>query len=94
PDSSGANLRTNSGASAATRTTTASCIEDAKCKNPPKEVEKIRQKSKRKPVPTAETQKRQGKKKAGTSGFAKWFGLQDEPEQSQDEPEKTQAKPQ
>ncbi|GJS31055.1 hypothetical protein Tco_0491675 [Tanacetum coccineum] len=50
--------------------------------------------SKRKPVSTAETQKRQGKKKVGTSGFAKWFGLQDEPEQSQDEPENTQAEPQ
>ncbi|GJZ64246.1 hypothetical protein Tco_0620667 [Tanacetum coccineum] len=50
--------------------------------------------SKRKPVSTAGTQKRQGKKKVGTSGFAKWFGLQDEPEQSQDEPEKTQAEPQ
>nr|GEV28823.1 hypothetical protein [Tanacetum cinerariifolium] len=36
--------------------------------------------SKRKPVSSAETQKRQGKKKVGTSGFAKWFGLQDEPE--------------
>ncbi|GJS31052.1 hypothetical protein Tco_0491672 [Tanacetum coccineum] len=50
--------------------------------------------SKRKPVSTAKTQKRQGKKKVGTSGFAKWFGLQDEPEQSQDEPENTQAEPQ
>ncbi|GJV89093.1 hypothetical protein Tco_1533031, partial [Tanacetum coccineum] len=50
--------------------------------------------SKRKPVSTAGTQKRQGKKKVGTSGFAKWFGLQDEPEQSQDELEKTQAEPQ
>ncbi|GKE12070.1 multidrug resistance-associated protein 5, partial [Tanacetum coccineum] len=38
--------------------------------------------SKRKPVSTAETQKKQGKKKVGTSGFAKWFGLQDELEQS------------
>ncbi|GKA01748.1 multidrug resistance-associated protein 5 [Tanacetum coccineum] len=38
--------------------------------------------SKRKPVSTAETQKRQGKKKVGTSSFAKWFGLQDELEQS------------
>ncbi|GKE90061.1 hypothetical protein Tco_1567536, partial [Tanacetum coccineum] len=35
-----------------------------------------------------------GKKKVETSGFAKWFGLQDELEQSQDEPEKTQAEPQ
>ncbi|GKC35533.1 hypothetical protein Tco_1047917 [Tanacetum coccineum] len=42
--------------------------------------------SKRKPVSTDETQKRQGKKKVGTSRFAKWFGLQDEPEQTQDEP--------
>ncbi|GKD61343.1 multidrug resistance-associated protein 5, partial [Tanacetum coccineum] len=50
--------------------------------------------SKRKPVSTAKTQKKQGKKKVETSGFAKWFGLQDEPEQSQDEPEKTQAEPQ
>ncbi|GKD10524.1 hypothetical protein Tco_1190209 [Tanacetum coccineum] len=31
--------------------------------------------SKRKPVSTVGTQKRQGKKKVGTSGFAKWFGL-------------------
>ncbi|GJS22955.1 hypothetical protein Tco_0451587 [Tanacetum coccineum] len=38
--------------------------------------------SKRKPVSIAGTQKRQGKKKVGKSGFAKWFGLQDEPEQS------------
>ncbi|GJZ71614.1 hypothetical protein Tco_0635465 [Tanacetum coccineum] len=38
--------------------------------------------SKRKPVSTVGTQKRQGKKKVGKSGFAKWFGLQDEPEQS------------
>ncbi|GKC71413.1 multidrug resistance-associated protein 5 [Tanacetum coccineum] len=35
-----------------------------------------------------------GKKKVGTSGFAKWFGLQDELEQTQDEPEQTQAKAQ
>ncbi|GJT82890.1 multidrug resistance-associated protein 5 [Tanacetum coccineum] len=35
-----------------------------------------------KPVSTAETQKRQGKKNVGTSGFAKWFGLLDEPEQA------------
>ncbi|GJT51472.1 hypothetical protein Tco_0977629 [Tanacetum coccineum] len=39
-----------------------------------------------------EHKKRQGKKKAfffflGTYGFAKWFGLQDEPEQTQDEPQ-------
>ncbi|GJW79691.1 hypothetical protein Tco_0143666 [Tanacetum coccineum] len=38
--------------------------------------------SKRKPVSNAGTQKRQGKKKVGTYGFAKWFGLQDEPEQT------------
>nr|GEV41364.1 peroxidase 20 [Tanacetum cinerariifolium] len=50
--------------------------------------------SKRKHVSAAGTQKRQGKKKVETSGFAKGFGLQDEPEQSQDEPEKTQAEPQ
>ncbi|GJY12619.1 multidrug resistance-associated protein 5 [Tanacetum coccineum] len=49
---------------------------------------------KRKLVSTAGTQKRQGKKKVGTSGFAKWFGLQDEPEQTQDKPEQTQAEPQ
>ncbi|GJR08487.1 hypothetical protein Tco_0791139 [Tanacetum coccineum] len=34
-----------------------------------------------------------GKKKVGTSGFAKWFGLQDEPEQTQDEPQQTQHEP-
>ncbi|GKD87862.1 hypothetical protein Tco_1359016 [Tanacetum coccineum] len=49
--------------------------------------------SKRKPVSTAETQKRQGKKKVRTSGFAKWFGLQDEPEQTQAEPQQTQHEP-
>ncbi|GJZ83105.1 hypothetical protein Tco_0648278 [Tanacetum coccineum] len=49
--------------------------------------------SKRKSVSTAETQKRQGKKKVGTSGFAKWFGLQDELEQTQDEPQQTQHEP-
>ncbi|GKD52300.1 hypothetical protein Tco_1281276 [Tanacetum coccineum] len=38
--------------------------------------------SKRKPVSNAGTQKRQGKKKVGTSRFSKWFGLQDEPEQT------------
>nr|GEV86493.1 hypothetical protein [Tanacetum cinerariifolium] len=37
---------------------------------------------------------RRGKRKVGTFGFAKWFGLQDEPKQSQDELEKTQAEPQ
>nr|GEW48820.1 multidrug resistance-associated protein 5 [Tanacetum cinerariifolium] len=36
--------------------------------------------SKMKPVSIAGTQKRQGKKKVETSGFAEWFGLQDEPE--------------
>ncbi|GJY95728.1 hypothetical protein Tco_0512089 [Tanacetum coccineum] len=47
--------------------------------------------SKRKHVSSAETQKRQGKKKVGTSGFAKWFGLQDEDQvQTQDEPVQTQ----
>ncbi|GJX50355.1 hypothetical protein Tco_0277200 [Tanacetum coccineum] len=46
--------------------------------------------SKRKPVSSARTQKIQGKKKAGNSGFAKWFGLQDELEQTQDEPQQTQ----
>ncbi|GJU60634.1 multidrug resistance-associated protein 5 [Tanacetum coccineum] len=49
--------------------------------------------SKRKHVSTAGTQKRQGKKKVGTSGFAKWFGLQDEPEQTQAEPQQTQHEP-
>ncbi|GJW15785.1 multidrug resistance-associated protein 5, partial [Tanacetum coccineum] len=49
--------------------------------------------SKRKPVSTDGTQKRQGKKKVGTSDFAKWFGLQDEPEQTQDEPQQTQHEP-
>ncbi|GKB39252.1 hypothetical protein Tco_0884194 [Tanacetum coccineum] len=48
---------------------------------------------KRKPVSTVETQKRQDKKKVGTSGFAKWFGLQDELEQTQDEPQQTQHEP-
>ncbi|GJY39269.1 hypothetical protein Tco_0425633 [Tanacetum coccineum] len=49
--------------------------------------------SKRKHVSTAGTQKRQGKKKVETSGFAKWFGLQDEPEQTQAEPQQTQHEP-
>ncbi|GJR41007.1 hypothetical protein Tco_1216691 [Tanacetum coccineum] len=49
--------------------------------------------SKRKPMSTAGIQKRQGKKKVGTSRFAKWFGLQDEPEQTQDEPQQTQHEP-
>ncbi|GJR80547.1 multidrug resistance-associated protein 5 [Tanacetum coccineum] len=49
--------------------------------------------SKRKPVSTAETQKRQGKKKVGTSGFAKWFRLQDEPKQTRDEPHQTHHEP-
>ncbi|GKF26089.1 multidrug resistance-associated protein 5, partial [Tanacetum coccineum] len=43
--------------------------------------------SKRKPVSSVGTQKRQGKKMAGASKFAKWFGLQDEPEHTQDEPQ-------
>ncbi|GJX50866.1 hypothetical protein Tco_0277711 [Tanacetum coccineum] len=47
----------------------------------------------RKHVSSAGTQKRQGKKKVETSGFAKWFGLQDEPEQTQDEPQQTQHEP-
>ncbi|GJT67498.1 hypothetical protein Tco_1018978 [Tanacetum coccineum] len=34
-----------------------------------------------------------GKKKVGTSGFAKWFGLQDELKQTHDEPEQTQDEP-
>nr|GEU99341.1 peroxidase 20 [Tanacetum cinerariifolium] len=34
-----------------------------------------------------------GKKKVRTSGFAKWFRLQDEPEESEDELKKTQAEP-
>ncbi|GJR49535.1 hypothetical protein Tco_1400056 [Tanacetum coccineum] len=42
--------------------------------------------SKRKHVSITGTQKRQGKKKVGTYGFAKWFGLQVEPEQIQDKP--------
>ncbi|GKD60840.1 multidrug resistance-associated protein 5, partial [Tanacetum coccineum] len=49
--------------------------------------------SKRKLVSTAGTQKRQGKKKVGTFGFAKWFGLQDEPEQTQAEPQQSQHEP-
>ncbi|GJW68901.1 multidrug resistance-associated protein 5, partial [Tanacetum coccineum] len=49
--------------------------------------------SKSKPVSTTRTQKRQGKKKVGTSSFAKWFGLQDEPEQTQTEPQQTQHEP-
>ncbi|GKD99186.1 hypothetical protein Tco_1383083, partial [Tanacetum coccineum] len=40
--------------------------------------------SKRKAMSSAVTQKIQGKKNVGTSGFDKWFGLQDEPEQTQD----------
>nr|GEU48036.1 damaged DNA binding 2 [Tanacetum cinerariifolium] len=49
--------------------------------------------SKRKSVSTAGTQKRQGKKKVMTYGFAKWFGFHDEPEQTQDEPHQTQHEP-
>ncbi|GJX78755.1 multidrug resistance-associated protein 5 [Tanacetum coccineum] len=49
--------------------------------------------SKKKPVSTAGTQKRQGKKILETSGFAKWFGLQDEPEQTQAAPQQTQHEP-
>nr|GEY31108.1 pentatricopeptide repeat-containing protein [Tanacetum cinerariifolium] len=49
--------------------------------------------SKRKPVSTAGTQKRQGKKMVGTFGFTKWFGLQDETEQTQAAPQKTQHEP-
>ncbi|GKG25564.1 hypothetical protein Tco_0398710, partial [Tanacetum coccineum] len=47
----------------------------------------------RKPVLTAGTQKRQGKKKVVTSRFSKWFGLLDEPEQTQDEPQQTHHEP-
>ncbi|GJV64238.1 multidrug resistance-associated protein 5 [Tanacetum coccineum] len=47
--------------------------------------------SKRKLVSSARTQKRQGKKKVGTSEFPKWFGLPDEDQvQTQDEPVQTQ----
>nr|GEW10322.1 hypothetical protein [Tanacetum cinerariifolium] len=49
--------------------------------------------SKRRPVSTVGTQIRQCKKKVGTTGFAKWFGLQDEPEHTQVEPQQTQHKP-
>ncbi|GJY22841.1 hypothetical protein Tco_0396499 [Tanacetum coccineum] len=49
--------------------------------------------SKRKSMSSAGTQKRQGKKKVGTSGFGKRFELQDEPEQTQDEPQQTQHEP-
>ncbi|GJR40733.1 multidrug resistance-associated protein 5 [Tanacetum coccineum] len=49
--------------------------------------------SKRKPISSDETKKRQDKKKVGTSGFAKWFGLQDEQEQTQDEPQQTRHEP-
>nr|GEV30547.1 hypothetical protein [Tanacetum cinerariifolium] len=45
--------------------------------------------SKRKAVLSVGTQKRQGKKKVGTSRFARWFGLQDEPVQTQDDPVQT-----
>ncbi|GJU24501.1 hypothetical protein Tco_1163122 [Tanacetum coccineum] len=41
--------------------------------------------SKRKTVSSAGTQIRQGKKRVGTSGFTRWFGLQDEPMQTQDQ---------
>nr|GEU55632.1 hypothetical protein [Tanacetum cinerariifolium] len=46
--------------------------------------------SKTKHVLTARTQKRQGKKKVGTFGFAKWLGFQDKPEHAQAEPQQTQ----
>ncbi|GJT07691.1 multidrug resistance-associated protein 5 [Tanacetum coccineum] len=49
--------------------------------------------SNRRHVSTAGTQKRQGKKKVGASGFVKWFGLQDEPDQTQAEPQQTQHEP-
>ncbi|GJY69557.1 multidrug resistance-associated protein 5 [Tanacetum coccineum] len=49
--------------------------------------------SKRKVVSSAGTQKRQGKMRVGTSGFARWFGLQDEPMQTQDDPVQTQDDP-
>ncbi|GKD71040.1 hypothetical protein Tco_1325130 [Tanacetum coccineum] len=41
--------------------------------------------SKRKVVSSEGTQKRQGKKRAGTSGFARWFGAQDDLVQTQDD---------
>ncbi|GKD80266.1 multidrug resistance-associated protein 5 [Tanacetum coccineum] len=47
--------------------------------------------SKRKPVSCVGTPKRQCEKKVGTSGFAKWFGLQDEDQvRTQDEPMQSQ----
>ncbi|GJT16763.1 hypothetical protein Tco_0875469 [Tanacetum coccineum] len=49
--------------------------------------------SKRKHVSIAGTQKRQGKKKVGTSGFTKWFRLQDEPGHTQAKPQQTQHEP-
>nr|GEV97079.1 squalene cyclase [Tanacetum cinerariifolium] len=49
--------------------------------------------SKRKAVSSDETQKRQGKKKVGTSEFDKWFGLQDEPKHTQDVRVQTKDKP-
>ncbi|GJY27395.1 multidrug resistance-associated protein 5 [Tanacetum coccineum] len=49
--------------------------------------------SKRKPVSSVGTQKRQGKKKVETFGFAKWFGLQNELKQTQDEPQQAQHEP-
>nr|GEW64788.1 multidrug resistance-associated protein 5 [Tanacetum cinerariifolium] len=49
--------------------------------------------SKRKPVLSVGTQKRQGRKKVETFGFVKWFGLQDELDQTQDEPQQTQHEP-
>nr|GFC88447.1 hypothetical protein [Tanacetum cinerariifolium] len=48
---------------------------------------------KRKVVSSAGTQKRQGKKRVGTSGFSIWFGLQDEPVQTQDDPVHIQDDP-
>nr|GFB16521.1 hypothetical protein [Tanacetum cinerariifolium]GFB19868.1 hypothetical protein [Tanacetum cinerariifolium] len=49
--------------------------------------------SKRKHVSTVGIQKRQGKKKVRTSSFAKWFGFQDEPEQTEAKPQQTQHEP-
>nr|GEW55707.1 multidrug resistance-associated protein 5 [Tanacetum cinerariifolium] len=48
---------------------------------------------KRKVVSSAGTQKRQGKKRVGTSGFSIWFRLQDEPVQTQDDPVHIQDDP-
>ncbi|GJW93269.1 hypothetical protein Tco_0172941 [Tanacetum coccineum] len=49
--------------------------------------------SKRKAMSSVGHKKRQGKKRLGTSKFARWFGLQDEPMHTQDDPVQTQADP-